>query len=250
MPELQVGDARITYEEYGSGYPVFLIAPGFLSSRMERWRINPAKPDVPQDFLNPVDHLADRFRLITLDVRNAGASRAPVGPTDSWHSYVADFLGLVDHLGIGQMHVMGACIGVSFAFALAAARPGLVSALVLQNPIGLHENRAAIDGEFDAWAKTAATFPEVDAAALPGLHQRLFGNDFLFAVSRDFVGSCKLPILLMGGSDTMHPKAISAEIARLAPQSEIVDPWKGPQYKQAAMDRVREFLIRTQPPTA
>lgn len=32
---------------------------------------------------------------------------------------------------------MGACIGVSFASALAEARPALVRALVLQQPIGL-----------------------------------------------------------------------------------------------------------------
>ena len=48
---------------------------------------------------------------------------------------------------------MGACIGVSFALALAQARPGLVSALVLQNPIGLAGgNRAALDAEFGKWA--------------------------------------------------------------------------------------------------
>ncbi|MEJ8571543.1 alpha/beta hydrolase [Microbaculum marinum] len=247
MPKLQIGGSRIHYEEYGSGYPVFLLAPGFLSSRIERWSVNPANPGQPQAFLSPIDGLSDRFRLLALDIRNAGESRGPVGPTDSWDTYVEDFLGVIDHLGIERLHVMGACIGVTFAFALAEARPGLVSALVLQNPIGLHGNRQNIDDEFAAWAEAAKDYPEVDAANLPGFHQRLFGNDFLFGVSREFVASCDLPILLMPGSDTMHPQAISEEIAALAPQTEIVDPWKGDDHKHEAMDKVRDFLVRHQP---
>lgn len=247
MPELKLGAARIHYEVYGQGYPVFLLAPGFLSSRIERWSHNPAKPGQPQDFLDPIPALSDRFQLITVDVRNAGASRGPVAATDSWETYVNDFLAVIDHVGAKRLHVMGACIGVTFAFALAQARPGMVSALVLQNPIGLSGNRNAIDGEFDAWAQTAATYPEVDAANLPGLHERMFGNDFLFAVSRDFVASCTLPMLLLPGSDTMHPKAVSEEIASLAPQIEVVSPWKGEPHKQAALDRVRAFLIANEP---
>ena len=178
---------------------------------------------------------------------NAGASRGPVGPNDSWQTYIADYMVLIDSVGVKKIHVMGACIGVSFAFGLAHARPGLVSSLGLQNPIGLHENHAMIDSEFGAWAKQAETFPEVDAKNIPGLRRRMFGNDILFAVSREFVRSCKLPIMLLPGSDTMHPKAISEEIARLAPHTEVVNPWKGSQYKQMAVDRVVEFLMRNTP---
>jgi pimeloyl-ACP methyl ester carboxylesterase len=247
MPVLKLGATQIHYELQGKGYPVFLLAPGFLSSRIERWRRDPSKPDQPQDFLDPIPPLAEHFKVIALDIRNAGASRGPVGPTDSWNTYISDYLALIDYVGAEKVHVMGACIGVSFAFALAAFRPGLVSALVLQNPIGLHENREMIDSEFNAWAKQVVQFPEVDAANVPGFHQRMFGNDFLFAVSRDFVRSCKLPIMLLPGNDTMHPKAISAEIADLAPHAEIVDPWKGPQYKQMSMDRIADFLIRNEP---
>ena len=50
---------------------------------------------------------------------------------------MCDHLALLDHLSVGRCHAMGACIGVSFALALAKERPELVSALVLQNPIGI-----------------------------------------------------------------------------------------------------------------
>ena len=131
MATLKTRAGHLHYEVHGSGYPVLLFAPGFLSSRIERWSTNPARPGAPQDWLDPIAELAADFRLVALDVRNAGKSRATITAQDDWSSYTGDHLALLDHLGIERCHVMGACIGVSFALALAAARPGLVSALVL-----------------------------------------------------------------------------------------------------------------------
>jgi hypothetical protein len=54
MPFLAVSNGRIYYEVSGSGYPLLLFAPGFLSARIERWRTNPGKPGVPQDWLDPI----------------------------------------------------------------------------------------------------------------------------------------------------------------------------------------------------
>lgn len=247
MPELQLDHSRIYYEVHGSGFPVIAFAPGFLSSRIERWRTNPANPGKPQNFLDPIEALSDRFQIIALDIRNAGASRGAILPNDSWDAYVSDFTALVDHLGITKAHIMGACIGVTFAFALAQARPGLAQAIVLQNPIGKHGNEAAIKAELDDWEARVRHYPELDPANIPGFRKRLFENDFLFAVPRSFVAECGLPILLMPGDDTMHPKPVSDEIARLAPQTKVVTPWKGDGYKQVAMQQVRDFLIQHEP---
>jgi pimeloyl-ACP methyl ester carboxylesterase len=247
MPTLAIPAGHIHYEVHGSGYPVLLFAPGFLSSRIERWRTNPAKPGVPQDWLDPITALADDFMLIALDVRNAGQSRARLGPEDDWTSYTQDHLALLDHLGVAQCHVMGACIGVSFAYAVAAARPGLVSALVLQNPIGLSgENRAALDHEFELWSKEVRTWPQIDLALLPAFGRRMFGNDFIFSVSRAFVRDCGIPALLMPGNDLVHPAVVSDELAR-APRTEVLFPWKGVALREAAMARVRDFLLAQRP---
>jgi pimeloyl-ACP methyl ester carboxylesterase len=248
MSTLALAESRIHYEVSGEGYPVLLFAPGFLSSRIERWRTNPARPGVPQDFLDPVEGLSGEFRTVALDIRNAGQSRGAVGPSDGWASYTADHLALLDHLGIEHCHVMGACIGVSFALALAQARPGLISALVLQNPIGLSSrNREALTAEFNVWVGQVKDFPGIDAATLPAFNQRLFGNDFLFAVSRDFVAACDIPTLIMPGDDLVHPAEISAEMAQLAPHAETLTPWKGAAHKQAALQRVKDFFIAHRP---
>jgi pimeloyl-ACP methyl ester carboxylesterase len=248
MPILAIPDGHLHYEVHGSGYPLLLFAPGFLSSRIERWRTNPARPGVPQDWLDPIAELRDAFKVIALDVRNAGSSRARIGSDDDWSTYTADHLALLDHLGVRKCHVMGACIGVSFAFALAQARPDLVSALVLQNPIGLSEhNRAALDAEFDTWAAEVRDWPAIDPARLPGFRQRMFGGDFLFSVSREFVRGCTIPSLLMPGDDLVHPASISAALAHM-PDVEVLAPWKGLEYRTAAMQRVREFLLAQTPP--
>ena len=71
MPHLPIEGGELYYEVHGTGYPVLLFAPGFLSSRIERWAINPARPGAQQDWLDPIPALQDRFQLIALDVRNA-----------------------------------------------------------------------------------------------------------------------------------------------------------------------------------
>ena len=247
MPYLARPGGELYYEVHGSGYPVLLLAPGFLSSRIERWAINPAKPGVPQDWLDPVPVLRDRFTLIALDVRNAGRSRVKLGPTDDWETYTDDFLALTDHLGVDRFHAFGACIGVSFALSVARRRPRAVSALVLQNPIGLSAvNRAALDGEFDKWAQEARAWADIDPALLPGFQDRMFGGDFIFSVSREFVRTCPIPMLLMPGDDLVHAANVSEDLAQ-APNVEVLMPWKGVALREMAMQRVRDFLLRHTP---
>src|SRR5450755_2756298 len=247
MPFLPISNGQIHYEVSGSGYPLLLFAPGFLSSRIERWRTNPARPGVPQDWLDPIAALSDHFRVIAFDVRNAGESRAGLAATDDWATYTSDHLSLLDHLKVERCHVMGACIGVSFALALAQARPNLVSAMVLQNPIGLSAtNRAALDGEFSKWADEVRHWPGIDEKLMSGFHQRMFGGDFIFSVSREFVRGCAIPMLLMPGDDVVHPASVSADLAE-APNVEVLAPWKGLARRELAMRRVREFLVAHEP---
>jgi pimeloyl-ACP methyl ester carboxylesterase len=247
MPFLTVPGGQIYYEDHGTGYPVLLFAPGFLSSRIERWRSNPSRPGVAQDWVDPMPVLAPHFRLVALDVRNAGTSRVALTPDYGWQSYTADHLALLRHLGITRCHVMGACIGVSFALSLAEAQAGLVSAMVLQNPIGLAGNRETVQGEIDDWARQVASWPGVDASLLPEIGQRMFGTDFLYSVTRDFVASCDVPILLMPGDDRMHPTETSADILRLARNAEQVYPWKGPAHREQAMERALGFFLEHRP---
>ncbi|MBB3458706.1 pimeloyl-ACP methyl ester carboxylesterase [Rhizobium sp. BK313] len=247
MPILSVNDGEIFYEESGQGYPVLLFAPGFLGSRIERWYTNPSRPGVEQDWRDPIPLFEPHFRVVRLDVRNAGRSRASVGPDYDWSSYTADYLALLQHLGIEKCHVMGGCIGVSFALALEQAAPGTISAQVLQNPIGLSEtNRATVDGEVAHWKSTLANRPDIDASLLRAAGERMFATDFIFSVTREYTATSSVPTLLMPGDDTMHPVTVSADLARLT-RAEVLTPWKGPKYRDAAVERARDFLLEHTP---
>ena len=51
-----------------------------------------------------------------MDGGYAGKSVADVKPDHGWHTFAADHLALIDHLGFKKFHVMGGCIGGSYCF--------------------------------------------------------------------------------------------------------------------------------------
>ena len=239
MPTFTRDDATIYYEEYGSGYPLLLFAPGGMRSTIAFWHRSP---------FDPTAALAYAFRVIAMDQRNAGASRGPIGD-DGWPTYTADHVALLDHLGIARCHVMGGCIGSSYALGICAAAPGRITAAVLQNPIGLSaDNRDEFRTMFDEWAgEIAPAHPEADDATMVAFRERLFGGDFVFSVSRDYVRGCPVPLLVLPGDDAFHPEATAREIAALAPQAELVPTWRGPAVIDGTVRRVRDFLTAHTP---
>jgi hypothetical protein len=75
----------------------------------------------------------------------------------------------------------------------------------------------------------------------------MFGGDFVFSVSREFVRQCNTPLLVMPGDDSPHPSVIGEELVELAPNVEVLRQWKGPAHLQTAIDRVTQFLDRHTP---
>lgn len=240
MPTFKRADVSIYYEEYGTGYPILLFAPGGMRSSIEFWANSP---------FDPTKELAADFRVIAMDQRNAGKSSGPITADDGWHTYTGDHIALLDHLGIKNCHVMGGCIGGSYSLGMIEAAPQRVSAAILQNPIGLSpRNREMFFAMFDGWAQALkADRPKLTDAALRQFRDRMYGTDFVFNVSREFVRSCKTPMLILSGNDDYHPKETSKEIAALAPNAELVENWKTPDVIGATVKRVREFLISHTP---
>ena len=219
-----------------------------MRSKIEAWRRNPATPDAVPPWMDPTAVLADEFRVIAMDQRNAGRSRAPIRAADGWATYTDDHVKLLDHLQIDSCHLMGGCIGASYCAALCEAAPGRITAAVLQNPIGIAgDNRPVFEEMFASWARELATRPDVDPAALARFGQNMFGGDFIFSVSREAVRRCRAPLLVLPGNDAFHPTGIGLEIADLAPDAELLLDWKGPTYLVQTIDRVRRFLRQHRP---
>jgi pimeloyl-ACP methyl ester carboxylesterase len=234
MPFADVGQARLYYEEHGSGFPVLLIAPGGMRSAMSFWENAP---------WNPIEHLSTDYRVIAMDQRNAGQSTAPVRSSDGWPVYTADQLGLMDALGIDKFHVFGMCIGGSYAMGLIEAAPERVASAVMLQPIGLHENRQVFYGLFDEWvAGLKPEHPDVAPETWQSFKTAMYGGDFLFNVSRDFVAACETPLLVLMGNDVYHPEDTSRAIAALAPNATLVEAWKTPEHVKAAKAVVATFL--------
>src|SRR5713226_9582420 len=147
---------------------------------------------IPPPWMNPMVDLAGRFPVIGMDQRNAGKSRGAVTSTHGWHTYASDHLALMDHLGHRRFHVMGGCIGGTFCLTLCEMAPERVSAAVLQNPIGLHENRATWDEAVSGFAKTMlARDPTLTADIIQKFGHNMFGGDFVFSVrSLPSTGKC------------------------------------------------------------
>jgi pimeloyl-ACP methyl ester carboxylesterase len=140
MPTLERDDLEIHYWEHGEGFPILLIAPGGMKSRIEAW--GGAR-------WSPLQKL-DGYRLIAMDQRNAGSSRAPIEASDGWATYTLDQLTLLDHLEVDRFAVVGMCIGGPYIMGLIHAAPERVAAAVMLQPIGLQDNRDAFFAMFDA----------------------------------------------------------------------------------------------------
>ncbi len=247
MPVLQRPDGEIHYQEYGAGFPILLFAPGGLRSRMEMWHSPAGTPAKSWNDWTQV--LADKYRVIAMDQRNAGASRTAIAADHGWHTYAADHLALMDHLGIDQFHTLGGCIGGSFCLKIAEAAPGRVVAQVLQNPIGLDpEHPEYFPHSHIEWSREQrAARPELEEAQIRDFGQNMWGQDFVFSVSRDFARHCKTPALLLPGDDIPHPAYTSNELAQLLPGVEITSPWKGPAHLDTQLSAVRGFLAKHTP---
>ena len=107
----------------------------------------------------------------------------------------------------------------------------------------------------DVWApELRARRPDVPMETIEAYLHNLYRArpDFVYSVSRDFVRSCQVPMLVLPDDTPAHPHQTSVDVASLAPNAEVtVFPWKEPpELKARTINRVRTFLKAHQPATA
>ncbi len=241
MPTYERDGAQIHYEEWGSGFPVLLIAPGGMKSAISFWESTP---------WNPIEQLRGDYRVIAMDQRNAGASTAPISGSDGWHTYCADQLGLLDHLGVDRFHVAGMCIGGPYSMGLIEAAPDRVASNVMFQPIGLDDNRSAFYDMFDGWADVLriTSHTDVPAEDWERFRSNMYdGDKVLFNLGLDFVQQCQTPLLVLAGNDLYHPASTSEAIRDHAPHVTYIEQWKESPAKEAAMEQTAAFLRQHTP---
>ena len=234
MPTIKRGDATIYYEVYGSGFPIMCFAPGSLGSTIDWWNRAP---------FNPIEELADQYQVIVMDQRNAGGkSQAPITADTGWKDYTADQIAVADDAGVEQCHVLGQCIGVPFNFAFMQAAPGPVLSAVCLQPSGRIGPRVPRQGGFERWRDALTDHPEATPELFEAMGNNMYTNDFLYTVSREFVKSSQVPVIVFPGDDQAHPHELAVEIDKLSPHSEFVEPWRDGEALESAKRRVKEVL--------
>jgi len=173
VPSAVVDGISTRYEVTGSGPPLLMFSPGGFDSRLANWSSHGRYAQ-----LRLLDHLAGRYTCITFDRRESGQSGGRVERI-GWAQYVAQGVGLLDHLGIERVHLMGGCVGCSTAVALAVARPSRVLSLVLFSPAGGPRYRMLQQSRFGAHASfvDSSGLASVVALARSSSHESGFAAD-------------------------------------------------------------------------
>lgn len=130
MPTAVVDGISTRYEVTGSGPPLLMLSPGGFDATLENWRTLGLYRR-----LRLLDHLGENYTCIAFDRRESGGSGGRLERV-SWAAYVAQGVGLLDHLGVARAHLIGGCVGCSTAAAMAVTRPERVLSMVLYSPAG------------------------------------------------------------------------------------------------------------------
>ncbi|HEY3160219.1 MAG TPA: alpha/beta hydrolase [Vicinamibacterales bacterium] len=239
------GPVRIHYQEYGSGFPLLLIAGGGLNSTIAGLT-NP---------FNAIEEFKGEYRCIASDLRNAnnGQSSGPLEVDRPWDMYTDDHLGVMDHLGIDKFMVMGFCIGGPFIWNLLKRAPNRVVAAVLAQPSGWRPEMPTLsyDNNMEGWGpQLVKRRPEITMQTVDRFLTKMYKNvDFVFTVNRDFVRSCQTPVLILPDDIPGHPYVVAMEAAMLAPKSQVsIYPWKEPKERiPLAIRHIRSFLRSNRP---
>jgi pimeloyl-ACP methyl ester carboxylesterase len=245
------GPVRIHYEEAGSGFPLLLIAGGGLNSTIAGLHRG--------DPFNPFAEFKGEFRCIAADLRNAngGQSSGPLEIERPWDAHADDQLGLMDHLRIDKFMVMGFCIGGPFIWNLLKRAPDRIVAAVLAQPSGSRPEMRDLfyETNMKGWGPAlTARRPEITMEMVDRFLTRMYRTnpDFVFTVTRDFVRSCRTPILVLPDDIPAHPYSVAMEAAMLAPNAEVsMFPWKEPKERiPLAVRQIRSFLRAHRPASA
>lgn len=235
MPYVEQDDTRIWYEEHGTGFPVLLLAPGGMRSAAAMWE---------HAAINPLTAYAGQYRLIAMDQRNAGQSVGPLEHDDPWGGYARDQLAVMDHLGIDRFAVFGCCIGGPFILKLLELAPERVVAAVLEQPVGIvPANRELFDNLWKKWREGLLEHrDDLTSEEIEEFSVKMWAPDFAVSVTRDQVRTFQTPMLVLPGVDEPHPTETGLEIAELAPNADLLVPWKDDDHIAAATEAVGNWL--------
>jgi len=119
--DVRLRGRRVRYVDMGSGPTVVLI-----HGQGGSW----------QWWLRQIATLADRARMVAVDLPGFGASDAVENGEDVFVGHIATIIGVLDHLGVARATVVGHSMGGVVALRLACDHPERISGLLMTNAGG------------------------------------------------------------------------------------------------------------------
>lgn len=227
MSWFEHGTSRINYETYGNGDPVLLM-PGFARSI--------------EEFSALKEVLATAgYKVITADLPGSGRSEPqPRAYTGSYYEDDArSFAALLQHLGVGEAHLMGFSDGGEISLLMAAMLPGIARSVVTWGAAGVIRDaegqlREAMYNVVDnpipplqPFSKyLVATYGEANARTMTrsvvGAFSEIIerkGGD----ISLSKAGNITCPVLLITGEhDFLAPPTLIAELSTHIGTAEVL----------------------------
>lgn len=171
MTLIEINGLDTRYEVRGDGPPLLMYAPGGFDARIEQWSDLGVYKRI-----RLLDHLPAKYTCILFDRRENGQSGGRVERI-TWDHYVAQGMGLLDHLGFDRAHIMGGCMGCCPVAAFGVAHPGRTLSMIHYWPVGGAKYRISSHGRF------AEHIAFVEANGLQAVVDVVRGHDLNF--SRD-----------------------------------------------------------------
>jgi len=174
---------RIHYTVTGDGPPVVLVHGLYSSARMN-WDL----PGISTE-------LAQRYRVIELDLRGHGESDKPAGEDAYGIQMVEDVVRLMDHLGIAKARMAGYSMGGMIVMKMMVMHPDRVQSAVLGG-MGWLRQEGALQMVWERMSPR--NFGGTPPACVNGIAQ--------LAVTREEVMAIKTPVtIIVGDHDPCRP---------------------------------------------
>jgi pimeloyl-ACP methyl ester carboxylesterase len=174
-----IGDIRIAYQVTGDPAARPMVLLHALGERASDWApVTPA--------------LAERYRVYALDLRGHGDTDWP--GDYSFQLMRADVIGLLDHLGLRQVILVGHSMGAAVAYLVTIARPDLVARLIIEDAAPPFPRNRPVPGE-------PAAPVEFDWPVVPAIISQVNQGD---PETWELLKTITAPTLIIGGGPESH----------------------------------------------
>ena len=171
MPTAIIDGISTRYEVTGSGPPLLMYSPGGFDATLDKWRTQGVYAKIKL-----LDHLPKKYTCITFDRRETGQSGGRVERV-TWANYVAQGIGLLDHLKIERAHIMGGCMGCCPVAAWGTMHPDRALSLILYWPVGGAKYRLSSHQRFAIHLGHLNEHSLADVVTLASASGKSFGED-------------------------------------------------------------------------